>query len=215
MALGAYLVLAKQRKPSSEKRRQGIKKQLQYIRRNLSHIEQLINQGSSLTYLSKKQYKNLLVIHEIVRQQQWLYENRAKRIENRIVSLSQPHLRPIVRGKAGTPVEFGAKLSASCFEGYVYLDYLSWDNYNESKEFQAQVEAFKTYTGYYPESVHVDQIYRTRENRAWCKVRGIRMSGPPLGRPKKSVSLEEKKPRELDEKVRNEIDERPRAVERR
>lgn len=58
---------------------------------------------------------------------------------------------------------------------------------------KAQVEAFRNYTGHYPESVHVDQIYRSRENRAWCKERGIRISGPPLGRPKKSVSLEEKK----------------------
>lgn len=53
------------------------------------------------------------------------------------------------------------KLSASCFDGYVFLDHISWDNFNESGDLKAQVEAFKNYTGYYPESVHVDQIYRT------------------------------------------------------
>jgi len=63
------------------------------------------------------------------------------RIEDRIVSLSQPHIRPIVRGKAGKSVEFGAKLSASCFEGYVFLDRISWDNFNESGDLKAQVEA--------------------------------------------------------------------------
>ena len=59
-----------------------------------------------------------------------MYENKENKVENRIVSLTQPHVRPIVRGKAGTPVEFGAKLSASYVNGYVYLYRLSWDNYN-------------------------------------------------------------------------------------
>ena len=31
--------------------------------------------------------------------------------------------------------------------------------------------------------VLTDQIYRTRENRSYCKEHGIRLSGPKLGRP--------------------------------
>jgi len=46
-------------------------------------------------------------------QQLWMYENEKHSIAQRIVSLSQLHVRPIVRGKAGKPVEFGAKISAS------------------------------------------------------------------------------------------------------
>ena len=34
---------------------------------------------------------------------------RSHRIDDRIVSVSQPHMRPIVRGKAGKSVEFGAR----------------------------------------------------------------------------------------------------------
>ncbi len=117
--------------------------------------------------------------------------------------MNQPHIRPIVRGKAGKAVEFGAKLSASYFNGYVFLDHISWDNFNESGALKAQVEAFKKYTGYYPESVHVDKIYRTRENRAWCKERGIVMSGPPLGRPPANVSKEQKKQALESERIRN------------
>ncbi len=111
-----------------------------------------------------------------------------------------------MRGKAGTAVEFGAKLSASCVDGYVFLDRISWDNFNESVDLKAQVEADKEFTGYYPESVHVDKIYRTRENRAWCKERGIRISGPPLGRPRLDVSKEVKKQAREDEKIRNAIE---------
>jgi hypothetical protein len=161
-----YLAVAKQRRPTRNQRRQALKKQLQYIKRNLAHIEQLIKSGAHLEKLNKKQYKTLLVLTEVYRQQLWLFENKKQSIEDRIVSLSQPHIRPIVRGKAGKKVEFGAKLSASCLEGYVFLDRISWDNFNESGDLKAQVEADRNFTGYYPESVHADRIYRTRENRA-------------------------------------------------
>ncbi len=57
----------------------------------------------------------LLVVTEVYRQQLWMYENESKRIDDRIVSISQPHIRPIMRGKAGKPVEFGAKLESLLF----------------------------------------------------------------------------------------------------
>ncbi|PMB25663.1 IS5/IS1182 family transposase, partial [Fischerella thermalis CCMEE 5198] len=169
--------VAKKRRASKQETRKAIKKQLQYIKRNLSYIEQLIISGATLESLTNRQYKMLLVVTEVYRQQLWLYENNKQSIDDRIVSLSQPHIRPIVRGKAGKNVEFGAKLSASYFDGYVFLDHISWDNFNESGDLKTQIESYKNYTGYYPESVHVDKIYRTRENRAWCKERGIRISG--------------------------------------
>lgn len=148
----------------------------------------------------------LLVVAEVYRQQRTLFKNNQQRISDRIVSLSQPHIRPIVRGKAGKPVEFGAKISVSYFEGYVFLDRISWDNFNESGDLKSQIEAYYNFTGYYPESVHVDRIYRTRENRAWCKERGIRISGPALGRPPSYVSPETKKQAKEDEKIRNSIE---------
>jgi transposase, IS5 family len=198
-----YLGVAKKRRVFQRDRRIAIKKQLQYIKRNFSHIDQLIIAGASLEPLSKRQYKMLLVVGEVYRQQLWMYENKKQSIDDRIVSLSQPHIRPIVRGKAGKSVEFGAKLSASYFNGYVFLDHISWDNFNESGDLKMQVEAFKNHTGCYPESVHVDKIYRTRENRAWCKERGIRISGVPLGRPPKTVSKEQNKQAQDSEKIRN------------
>ncbi|GCA95807.1 conserved hypothetical protein [Microcystis aeruginosa 11-30S32] len=71
----------------------------------------------------------------------WL--EKKTRVDQRIVSLSQPHVRPIVRGKAGKPTEFGAKLSVSCVDNYVFLHRLSWENFNESQDLKAQVENFK------------------------------------------------------------------------
>ncbi len=206
LARKEYLKVAKQRRQSRKEIRKAIKKQLQYIKRNLSHIDQLIQTGSTLEVLSNSQYKSLLVVAEVYRQQQWMYENKTSRIDDRIVSLSQPHIRPLVRGKAGTPVEFGAKLSASVRNGYAFLDRISWDNFNEAGDLKAQIEAFKQHTGVYPESVHVDRIYRTCSNRAFCKERGIRISGSPLGRPPAKVSPEKKKQALEDEKIRNAIE---------
>jgi len=111
-----------------------------------------------LQLLSKSHYKMLLVVTEVYRQQLSMYEKKEQSIENRIVSLTQPHIRPIVRGKAWKSVEFGAKLSASCRNGYVFLDRISWDNFNESVDLKSQVEEFKRFTGVYPESIHVDRI---------------------------------------------------------
>ncbi len=201
-----YLKVAKKRRPSREEIIKAIRKQLEYIKKNLGHIDKLTQTGSGLEALSRTEYKSLLVVAEVYRQQSWMYENKIQRIENRIVSLSQPHIRPIVRGKAGTPVEFGAKLSVSCRDGYVFLDRIDWNNFNESLDLKAQVEAFKEARGVYPESVHVDRIYRTRENRAFCKERGIRISGPPLGRPPADVSREKKRQAQEDERIRNTIE---------
>ena len=135
-----------------------------------------------------------------------MYENKKNSIDDRIVSLTQPHIRPIVRGKAGKSVEFGAKLSAGCRNSYVFIDRISGDNFNESVDLKTQVEEFKWFKGFYPESIHVDRIYRTRENRAWCKERGIRMSGLPLGRPSTNISKSTKKQALEDERIRNSIE---------
>ncbi len=122
------------------------------------------------------------------------------------MSISQPHVRPIKRGKAGRDTEFGAKLSVSVVDGFSFVDRMSWDNYNESLDLVGQIERYKDRFGCYPESVHVDKIYRTRANRAYCKERGIRMSGPPLGSKPQNVSREEKKLAHADEAIRNRVE---------
>ncbi len=182
-----FLAYSKSRKRSARQIRKVLGQQLRFLKRNLNTIGQLAEQ-TSLTLLDRRQYKNLLVIHELYRQQQWMYENRCRRISGRIVSISQPHVRPIVRGKASAPTEFGAKLSASLVNGSVFLDRLDWDPFNESGDLVEQIKTYKQRFGCYPESVHCDAIYRTRDNRRFCKKYNIRMSGPPLGRPPKKTS---------------------------
>lgn len=180
----AYLAVAKSKRVSDSKLRKARRSQLGYLRRNLKSIDKL-SKTAELTVLRPKQYRDLLVINEVYRQQQLMYDQRSRRIDDRIVSISQPHIRPIKRGKAGSDTEFGAKLSVSMVNGYAFVDRTSWDNFNECLDLQDQVEAYKRRFGVYPESVHADRIYRTRDNLRFCKRHHIRLSGPRLGRPPK------------------------------
>jgi hypothetical protein len=90
-----------------------------------------------------------------------------------------------VRGKTNAPVEFGAKLDVSVAEGFTRLEHISFRAYNESGLFIEEVERYRHREGHYPERVLADKIYRTRENLRYCSGHGIRLSGPPLGRPPK------------------------------
>ncbi len=195
-----YLSVAKKRRPSAKQIRKAIGKQLRYLWRNLNTIGELAPRR--LVLLRSRQYRNLLVCTEVYRQQKQMYDSATRSISGRIVSISQPHVRPIVRGKAATAVEFGAKISLSKVKQFVYLDRLSWEPYHESEDLPQAVETFRRRHGYYPRCVHVDAIYRTRANRRYCKERGIRISGPALGRPKKHPSAEETQHTVHDERAR-------------
>ncbi|GAB4373195.1 MAG: IS5-like element ISLca3 family transposase [Elainellaceae cyanobacterium] len=201
-----YLSIAKQRRVKPKMRRKAVGQQLRYLRRNLAHIAALIAAGASLAQLDNQLYRKLLVISELFRQQQWIYQQRQHRIDERIVSIAQPHVRPIVRGKAGTPVEFGAKIAISCVDGYVFLDHLDWNNFNESTDLPDQIERFQQRFGHYPASVPADQIYRTRANHQYCRERGIRLSGKPLGRAKQSQQADIQKQAQADAAIRNQVE---------
>ena len=62
------------------------------------------------------------MIRTVYEQQKYMYDNRTHSVPDRIVSVSQPFVRPIVRGKAGKPVEFGAKLDISDVDGWTRLE---------------------------------------------------------------------------------------------
>ncbi len=128
-------------------------------------------------------------------------------VPGRIVSISQPWLRPIVRGKATAPVEFSAKFDLSLdTEGYGRIERISFDPYNEGATLQEAVERFRERTGHYPERVLANQIYQTRDNRRYCKGHGIRLSGPRLGRPAAVVSAKDRKQEYKDNTDRIEVE---------
>lgn len=206
-----FLDFAKRRKPTGKTIRKAIKKQLQYLRRNLSHIEVLLSQYEEGMPLPIPNWllRRYWVLPHFYAQQKLMHDERVKRCDSRIVSLHQPWVRPIVRGKQHKPVEFGAKISVSLNgEGLASVDHFRWDAFNEGQDLIEQVEAYKTRTGYYPEVVMADPIYGTRANRAYLTDKGIRYAGKPLGRPRKETPENakelkaEKKQRQADYRQR-------------
>ena len=99
-----------------------------------------------------------MTIYKLYEQQQYMYQNKVHSVENRIVSISQPWIRPIVRGKTKAPVEFGAKFDLSIDDsGLGRIEKISYDAYNESTVLVEVVERFRERTGYYPERLLADK----------------------------------------------------------
>lgn len=185
-----YLAFAKGRKHTRKQIRAAIRKQLSYVRRDIGYLEGYFSQGC---VPDTKDIPIILTIFKLYEQQEYMYRNKVHSVSDRIVSIRQPWIRPIVRGKVKAPVEFGAKLDVSIdSEGYGRLEKVSFDAYNESGCLIKAVERYRSRTGHYPERVLADQIYRTRDNRTYCKKHGIRLSGPKLGRPSQDAKTDKK-----------------------
>jgi hypothetical protein len=198
----AYLKVAKSKKRTGNVLRKAIKKQLSYIRRNLGYIDGLMKNYDKL---SPKQKTELNTIRTLYTQQKHMIDHRTHTVEDRIVSISQPHVRPIVRGKAAAKTEFGAKVVISVIGGYAFVDTISWDAYNESADLIPALEKYRKKYGCWPKAVMVDKLYRNRENINFCNAQGIRISGPHLGRPKKDEP-HDRKQEYIDSGIRNAVE---------
>lgn len=178
-----YLALAKSRRRTKKQIRATVRKMLGYVKRDLGYLEEYMAAGYVLDGRFVNSY---LVILELYRQQKYMFDNKTNQVDDRIVSINQPYIRPIVRGKARAKTEFGAKYDVSIDgKGHARLERISFDAYCEGNEFQDAVERYRKRTGHYPARALVDQIYRNSENRRYCKEHGIEMTGPRLGRPPK------------------------------
>lgn len=198
-ARNKYNSFSKTRKKSKKMIRQIIRQQLGYLRRDLDTIRTIEEKkpGSLKQVLSSKQIEQYAVIQMLYHQQLEMYCEGTHRVDDRIVSISQPWIRPIVRGKQNADVEFGAKAEMSIVNGFLRIEVLKWEAFNESKTMQQSVEAYKKSYGHYPERVLADTIFRTRENLSYCKERGIHMNGPKLGKPNQDLA-ERKKQKKLE-----------------
>ena len=143
----------------SRKIKAAIRRQLDYLQRNLGAIDALIASGARLSGLKTHWWRKLLVISELHRQQTILLDSKTRSIPDRIVNLVQRHVRPIVRGKARAAVEFGAKISVSVRNGFAFLHRISWDPFNEADDLIPQAKKYKQEHGCYPQRICADRIY--------------------------------------------------------
>ncbi len=181
VARNKYLSESKKRQANKKTLRSAIRYQLNCLDRNIISINSMLDMLDA-NVLRYKLMRDFWVIQTVNDQQREMYSNKSFRCDNRIVSISQPYVRPIVRGKAGKKVEFGTKIGLVELDGFAKAETLSWDAYNESADLIPHIESYKELYGHYPELALVDKIYGTNKNRAWCKERGIRMTVAPKGK---------------------------------
>ena len=203
-----YLAFAKRKKPGKKAIRRARKEQLNYLRRDLNHVDKMLDelQAAGLDCPWRHcHWQRFWVLKEVYRQQALMLADGRRRVDDRIVNIAQPYVRPIKRGKSGKATEFGAKLNMSETEGFCRADRIDFDNFNEGIGLQDQVEAYRELYGYYPEAVLVDQAYLNRANRKWLKDKGINHYGVPLGR-KPQMSRHEKAKRRKKQNKRSHVE---------
>ncbi len=208
VAQKAYVGFSKKRRKTHKEVRQMQKQLLQYVRRNIRQLSELIEELTDAgVAVTEKVVATLKTVKELYAQQKQMYDSKKKSIDNRIVSFHKPYIRPIVRGKDGKGTEFGAKVSVSHVDGYLFADHISFDNYHEGSKFVDSVELFEKRFRKKPVYVAMDQAYGSKENRNYLKEHAIRAAVKPLGRPKKDNANDtETRWRKRKQRERNRIE---------
>jgi IS5 family transposase len=180
-----YLSFAKKKNKTKKAIRRSQRQMLQYVRRNIKQFKD----GLERLKVAGEQVKRVVIdkleiAERIYTQQLEMYKNKTHRVKDRIVSFCRPYVRPIVRGKNGRYVEFGPKAALTHVDGFLFLDFISHDNFAEADTgiLSGQIESYENRFGRKPASLTGDRLYGNRANRALLDEQGIRSAFAPLGR---------------------------------
>lgn len=179
-----YLDYSKRRKKSRRLEKKMRKKILKFLFRLITIYNELVDKHKveiSVTHAAKLQ--TIIKVYE--QQHQHLFGNATEQIKNRIVSLSKPYVRPIVRGKEVKPVEFGAKVNKLQIDGINFIEHISFDAFNETTRYISGIHLQRTLFG---KCTHqgADAIYATNKNRSYSTQQKIQTNFVPKGKEKES-----------------------------
>ena len=192
----ANLTYRKQRKHNRIQTRKITRRLLDLLGKILKEIREIVRDHENAeNLLTVREKSDIEIITRMYRQQKNHFQNNDSResIPNRIVSLSKPHLRPIVRGKEVKSVEFGAKVNNILVDGISFIEKLSFNAFNEGTRLMHCLKMHKRLFGVEAKKVGGDTGYAGTENRDYCKENGIQTSfvkrGRPFGEKKKEKDL--------------------------
>ena len=186
----AYRHVAKMKRKTKSKRRAINRRLLNLLRKGLDTWADMKKTHGQTIILSEKEMNKKELIEEVYLQQCIRFLNPDEKIENRIVSLSQPWIRPIIRGKETKLVEFGAKVHTFMVDGISFVEYFSFDAFHEGKRLEDTIKQAEKYFGKC-RMLSADRIYAMNVNRRYCSSRGMITTFPPKG-PKVKLSKEKK-----------------------
>ena len=182
----ANLTYRKQRKHTKSQNRKMTRRLLELLGKILKEIRKIERENDGAESLLTVREKNdIAIITKMFRQQKNHFRSGDSResIPDRIVSISKPHVRPIVRGKEVKSVEFGAKCNNILVDGMSFIEKLSFNAFNEGTRLQHCVSLHKRLFGVDVKKIGGDAGYAGTENRDFCKENKIQTSFVKRGRP--------------------------------
>jgi len=168
-----FMLYQRSRKKTKRKERKLRKQLLKYLLRLMQGLDSL--QHNQQFKYSNKETMMLNTIMTVYEQQHELLYGNSEKIAHRIVSISKPYIRPIIRGKEIKPVEFGAKVHKVQVCGISFIEHLSYEAFNEGTRLKQTVAFHQKHFGKLYQ-LGADGIYATNENRRYCSKLGIATS---------------------------------------
>ena len=185
----ANLGYMKQRKHSKSQTRRLTRRLLQLLGKLLKEIRKMEREHADAGVLTDKERRTMDIVTKVYRQQSNHFEsdNPRESIPDRIVSVSKPYVRPIVRGKEVKKVEFGAKCNNIQVDGISFIEKLSFNAFNEGTRLQHCVKMHKRLLRVDVKKIGGDTGYAGTANRDFCKENGIQTSFVKRGRPSQTA----------------------------
>jgi len=153
----------KRKKPSQTKVR--LRALLYLVGKGKHQLEELLKEPQAAEHFSVKDLFTYQIVSKVLDQQQYMFDNNVRSVENRIVSIFKHYVRPIVRGKENKAVEFGMKTHKIQIAGISFVEYTSFDAYNESTRMKSTLALHEELTGVKCMRAAFDQLYATNANR--------------------------------------------------
>jgi hypothetical protein len=177
----AFLDYQKAKKKAKRWEKKLLKKLLKFLLR-LLELHNKMGEAKKIS-LSNKQRAQILTLTKVYEQQHEKVYGKVEQIKDRIVSLSKPYIRPIVRGKEAKAVEFGAKVNKLQVDGLCFIEHFSYDAFHEGTRLQHTIALHRQLFG---KCTHhsADKIYATHQNRTYCKRQNIVTNFIPKGKQK-------------------------------
>lgn len=152
-----------------------------WLHHNIQEYLNLIAGTSTALFEGLKPHdkKPFTTVLRMYHQQKEMFSCSVHRCPEPIISIFQPHMRPIFRGEA--KVKFGAKTGTSIMKGYTFIDRHNWKTYNECKDLATYLKNYKRCFNLLPKKVEADKIYLSHRNQRILKLLKIETGDKPLG----------------------------------
>ena len=186
----ANLTYRKQRKHNKAQTRRITRRLLDLLGKILREMRKMAREHEAAKLFTDRERQTIDIITKAYRQQSNHFQSGDAResIPNRIVSVSKPYVRPIVRGKETKNVEFGAKCNNILVDGISFIEKLSFNAFNEGTRLEHCIKMHKRLFGVDAKKIGGDTSYAGTANRDLCKELKIQTSFVKRGKPFKEMN---------------------------